>query len=522
MKRIILLSLALLTLSFLLFWNKGLAGIPTPVAWTVFNEVQMYLNKSITSTQTTGIELAAPKLNGDTYSYNTLSGGMLRVSAGSRREDIWYSSGSVNATTKVITLYGVIRGVCENDSDDIVTCNDGKSFSRGSIVELNNDARLYNWKLNINTVNVMDGSGSLRGNTGQPHIFFRKVTKTQRDAFSYKGESSDAYIVPNTTKGVFQYTMDNGTTYIDFGSGSIINANYVTAGKVEIGTGAELLNRTLSGSTNARLVISTQSLTMTGGATYSDGYIPLLNSSGFLDVRAGGTGTGSNWGSGNLLKTQGTGAFVEITTLNVSEGATGLSTITTGAIMVGQGTNAVATIAAGASGYVITSDSHGWAGKEATMLTKMSMSESTGNVGADSTTEDTLGKTFTIPANTMAPGDQYEIIGSGLCNRASQSASLRMKLGSSVVASGAITANMGYSVFNGLITVRTTGVSGAVSSFYTLLGDTDDSEVIAIDETETIDTTSDQILSLTIQNSVSNSSNWCKLYSLNIRKISGP
>jgi len=256
MKRIILLSLALLTLSFLLFWNKGLAGIPTPVAWTVFNEVQMYLNKSITSTQTTGIELAAPKLNGDTYSYNTLSGGMLRVSAGSRREDIWYSSGSVNATTKVITLYGVIRGVCENDSDDIVTCNDGKSFSRGSIVELNNDARLYNWKLNINTVNVMDGSGSLRGNTGQPHIFFRKVTKTQRDAFTYKGESSDAYIVPNTTKGVFQYTMDNGTTYIDFGSGAIVNANYVTAGKVEIGTGAELLNRTLSGSTNARLVIS--------------------------------------------------------------------------------------------------------------------------------------------------------------------------------------------------------------------------------------------------------------------------
>tara|TARA_R100001530_G_scaffold80288_1_gene56034 strand:+ start:3288 stop:4679 length:1392 start_codon:yes stop_codon:yes gene_type:complete len=307
MNRLLLSILGILALSFLFFWSRSDAAIPTPKGYVVFNEVQMYLNKSISSTATTGIEIAAPKLNGSTYTYNTTSGGILRLSAGSRREDIWYSSGSVNATSKVITLYGVIRGLCEDKSITAETCSDGKAFSRGSIVELNDDARLFNWKANINTVNTFTGSGQIASSqTNQSVIRLNSVTTTERDAFSYVANGDLVY---NETTGTFDGRQ--GGAWSAFGTASVPIATTLLVGKVESATGSDLTNRTGSGS-QGTLALSPRNLTMTGGTvngTLVHSHIPMTDATGHVPVRVGGTGTGAYMSTGQVLFTQNANAM---------------------------------------------------------------------------------------------------------------------------------------------------------------------------------------------------------------------
>ena len=244
-----------------LTFAAGLAVVGMATAqtsWEVHSNPQMFLNKGISASKTVGIEIAAPKINGTTITYPTLSGGVLRIRSGSKREDIYYSSGSVNSTTKVVTLYGVTRDICFNLDKEFTSCNGAQQFSRGSVVELSNHHLLFNLKLNFDRRNDFMSGGVLRTDlVTQPFLFFGDVTTTERDAFGYCGESGDMVIIANTTVGVPQYSMDNCSSWLNIASttGSFVNADETSAGKVQLATTADHLASTATGTTGAPLAV---------------------------------------------------------------------------------------------------------------------------------------------------------------------------------------------------------------------------------------------------------------------------
>jgi len=127
---------------------------------------------------------------------------------------------------------------------------------------------------------------------------------------------------------------------------------------------------------------------MTGGATYSDGYIPLLNSSGFLDVRAGGTGTGSSYGSGNILLTQGSGAFKEASNVPVSNGGTGSGSLSVNHILIGNGTSAIKSVGHGSRNDVLWSDGSAWTTTGGIIAPQLVVNKSLSDVSPDITSTD--------------------------------------------------------------------------------------------------------------------------------------
>lgn len=269
-------------------------------SWNVHNVPQMFLEDSITTTQTTNIQIAAPVLNGDTITFPTTTGAVLRFRQGSRREDIYYSSGSVDSTTKVITLYGVTRDVCFNSDTSLAGCGNGLDFSRGAIVEETIPGQLLNLKANIDRLNSFTGSGRLTSSqTNQTFLTLNSVTTAQRDAFTYKGNGDLIY---NTTVGSPQFRA--GGAWYSFGSGGgLVDATTTVAGRVEIGTIADQTAKTNTGDSGAPVVVVTQHLTQSGvqlNNSYQAGRIPILNSSGALATTLGGLGI-TNLSTGALL-----------------------------------------------------------------------------------------------------------------------------------------------------------------------------------------------------------------------------
>jgi hypothetical protein len=281
-------------------------------SWDVHNVPKMYLYRGISTTQTTNIQLTGPVINGTISDFPTQSGGIIELTQGSKVEKIYYSIATINATTKVVTLTGtVVRDIPWNSTTSFTTGGNGQQFQRGATAKLSNDARLFNLSAYRDRVDTMIGSGAiLCGATNQPCLISNGLTTAQIQGFTY-GTAAGLYpIVFDTTKGSYVYW--DGSKWVNFGSGSIVNALFDVSGKVEFGSGSELLQRTVSGSTTARLAVGTTSLTMTGGIAYANGYIPVLNSDGFIPTSVGGTGTGYNLGTGGVMFTQGTGAIVEI------------------------------------------------------------------------------------------------------------------------------------------------------------------------------------------------------------------
>ena len=262
-------------------------------SWDVHNVPKMYLYRGISTTQTTNIQLTGPVINGTISDFPTQSGGIIELTQGSKVEKIYYSIATINATTKVVTLTGtVVRDIPWNSTTSFTTGGNGQQFQRGATAKLSNDARLFNLSAYRDRVDTMIGSGAiLCGATNQPCLISNGLTTAQIQGFTY-GTAAGLYpIVFDTTKGSYVYW--DGSKWVNFGSGSIVNALFDVSGKVEFGSGSELLQRTVSGSTTARLAVGTTSLTMTGGIAYANGYIPVLNSDGFIPTSVGGTDPGS-------------------------------------------------------------------------------------------------------------------------------------------------------------------------------------------------------------------------------------
>ena len=258
----------------LLMGFVGIAGAATITNWKVNNNPQMHLDVNVSPTMTSGIKIASPEKNGDPYSLPTLTGAMFRMRRGTFFEDMYASSGAL-ASDGVITLYGIVRNVCGNYTNQIVSCGDGEQFYAGDIIETNLDARLINWKADTNNANTFTalqtfGSGvTVSGTTNVLKVSI--LTTAQRDALS---SPSNGMIIYNSSVGGFQ--LRSAGSWINTGSGSIINASLIAAGKVQVSsTGANILG-TATGSTTAYNALTAAYSTTKGGPT-KKGYVPILS-----------------------------------------------------------------------------------------------------------------------------------------------------------------------------------------------------------------------------------------------------
>ena len=168
-------------------------------SYDVSNLPVMFLQTTMTSGVTTGIQLQAPERNRNTFTYPTASGGILRVYQGWKEEFIHYTSASVNATTQIVTLSGVSRQLCISQFDNIQSCGDGLSFGVGAYVELSTASWLLNLKANIDRVNRFRNSGAILC-TNRPCIGVGQFTTAQLATFTMTGGT----IVLDSTRGVPQ------------------------------------------------------------------------------------------------------------------------------------------------------------------------------------------------------------------------------------------------------------------------------------------------------------------------------
>ncbi len=346
------------------------------------NEAPMNLDVSITGAQTTGIVIAAPQLNGENFTFSTTTGAVLRIRFGAYREDIYATGATVNATTKKVTLVGVTRNLCPQVTKSYVSCGTGRAWGKGAIVELIQDARLFNLKANLDRVSSTKGSGAyVCGSVTQPCLGVGRYTEAQRDAFSWNTGST---LILNTTRGVFQGW--DGSTWSDIeGSGGVINATETAAGKVQIGTLAHLRSLVATGSL-AENVLSFKWIVKNGSGAVSAGKIPSLNQNGALSPTIGGTGTGTSFG------------------------------VSSGVVLIGQGKDAMKPIYPGTAGNLLKSNGSAWTSGAATTendIVSICTTTSTAT-GATSTVVfkfDTC--KYTIPSGDLVAGVGYEFEASG-------------------------------------------------------------------------------------------------------------
>ncbi len=313
--KLLLAILGITIIYFLFFWE----GVSALTSYDVENAPQMYLDASIVNTDTT-LTLSSPKRNGSNHTFATTSGGVLRLRSGFKVEDIYYTTATVNATTNKVSVSGITRNLCPTAYLTYETCGNGFYFSRGAIVELNQDARLFNLKANLDRLSTMFGSGRITSNqTTQTWINATSVTTAERDAFTLVANGDIWY---NETTGTMEYR--GGGANIAFGSGASINATESVAGKVEVADTGSILNSTGVGTSGAENVLSARYTTASGGLSMSTqqiGHVAVTDKSGFLSGNVLGQGAtatnflrGDNkWAKPNSLN----GLLLDLTASNV-------------------------------------------------------------------------------------------------------------------------------------------------------------------------------------------------------------
>jgi hypothetical protein len=233
-------TLSLLLLGFLI----QLVTFPTKAAtsYDVHNNPQMYLDASILSSQTTNIKVTASPRNSVEYTIPTTTGGILRIRQGSKVEDVYFATGSVNATTKVMTLFGVIRDVCPQVTREIRGCGNAQSFSKGAVVELSIAAQLLNLKANVDRANIFTASGGVAFSGSGSFLPPRFATTAARD--QQLGATGNQIVMACVEATALCY-LRLGGAWSTIGNTGSPNATITTAGIGELSTvstlsGAEL------------------------------------------------------------------------------------------------------------------------------------------------------------------------------------------------------------------------------------------------------------------------------------------
>ena len=436
-------TVGLIVLWVIAFMTLRFASAAQITNWNNNNNPSMHLDVNVTPSMTTGIKIASPEKNGESYQLPTLSGAMFRLRKqfgdATFFEDIYSATGSI-ASDGVITLYGVVRNVCPQYPDRIVSCGDGEQFYAGDVIETNIDARNLNWKANINTTNTFErlqsfGSGAQI--TGSGYTFgLSRLTTTERDALT---NVNDGRVIYNKTLVTAQVRA--GGTWISFGSGTTVAATEAIAGKVEAATVADQLAKTALGDSNALLCIQPRYLTSSGSKlaspnnSYQSGRIPILNTSGALAASLGGLGR-TNPSSGSLV--------------------------------VGAGSGAVNLISASAnSGDTLRSNGTSWFPTDPVLQFLDYRLAANSTVYAGTTAEKTLYQ-FAMSGSKLKAGSVINIHVSGTHN-GPVAAIVRLRIGSATGAvmaatTGDLSAGASQNrIFDGSVTIRTIGAGGTAA-----------------------------------------------------------
>ena len=249
-------------------------------SYDVTNEPQMRLAVNLTTTQTTGIIIAAPKLNAANHTFATTTGGVLRIRFGAFQEDISFTGATVNPTTYQVTLVGVTRNLCPHVTRAYMSCGAGRPWGIGAIVELNNDARLLNLKANIDRDNRFSASGAIAfigSGSFAPPWFSTTADRDQQLGASPSGPTKMACV---SATGLCY--LSTGGAWTTIGSTGVSNASETVAGKVQLGTLKDHSGSTVIGSTGAPTVVQTRYLTSSGGTSHYNARIPILGTGGML------------------------------------------------------------------------------------------------------------------------------------------------------------------------------------------------------------------------------------------------
>lgn len=271
-------------------------------SWDVTNNPQMYLDASISSSQTANVKIAALKRNGSTVIFPNMTGGVLRIRQGTRVEDISYTSATVNATTKAVTLAGVVRDICWNQALVLTTCGNGQAFSKGATVELSTDSRLFNFKANKDraqtfTARQTFGSGVTLTGSGYA-LELNRLTTTERDALT---NVKNGTVIYNKTTGLINQYLTGAWSAV--GTDATPNATESAAGKFLVTSFLHLANRSQTGATAALNALTPRWLVKNGSGATSAYLLPQLGGNGVIATSLGGTGTGGTAGvaSGSIL-----------------------------------------------------------------------------------------------------------------------------------------------------------------------------------------------------------------------------
>jgi hypothetical protein len=278
-------------LSVLFIFGVVAASASQTTSWDVTNNPQMYLDASITASQTENIKLSALQRNGETVIFPNSTGGVLRIRQGTRVEDISFTGATVNATTKVVTLAGVTRNICWNITDRLVSCGNGYSFSKGAITELSIDARLLNFKANKDRANTFTASGAVTFSGSGSFAFPTFATTAARDqalGATPGGPVRGACAID--TGLCYLYT---GGAWTAIGDAGTANATTTVSGKGELATSSDILSA-LGFGDSGPLVIPASLVARSSSGTTQANKIPALDSTGYLSGSLLGSGTPSS------------------------------------------------------------------------------------------------------------------------------------------------------------------------------------------------------------------------------------
>lgn len=243
-----------------------------------------FLDASITSSSTTITVSPITKwVNGTKTSGCFDSGsGFVLIQDGAGRTE-YASYGTKSCASNVTTLSDIRRGLDPTGSS--FDAGTGLAFAASTSIRVINWAGIFNNAAYKIQRNVFTGSGKvICDTTRQTCLNAGSVNSTVRDAMTV--EQSD--ILYNTTSGTMEFY--NGSNWIQFGSGTTINASETQDGKVSIAGTGSMLTGSGQGINGATAVVSSKYLTASGGLSGANaagflinaGFVPVLEDSGFL------------------------------------------------------------------------------------------------------------------------------------------------------------------------------------------------------------------------------------------------
>jgi hypothetical protein len=298
-----------------------------------------------------------------------------RTTAGAGPVEEISMSGSGNVSRVIVPTYASILSLNDSHSGALIYTQHNNSPSFPESLADGFYCTIVNYGSAVCTSNTLTTAKFYTNNTGNTGIssfsiplggtvsvYAIKISGAQRYYINYGDAPPLAGTGITNSAGTFNINASqnittlsnlttNGIVTTSGGTGalSVVASLPITqggTGLTTLGTNGQILT---SNGTNM-VWAPNSSASLSGGVA---GAIPYQSGVGVTGYTAAGT-------AGQILTSAGTGTPSWITTLPVANGGTGATTLTSNAVLLGNGTGAVQTVAPGTSGNILTSNGTTW------------------------------------------------------------------------------------------------------------------------------------------------------------------